>query len=64
MTDPNDTVEPVVTNYSEGSTSKGGLTKREHFALEFAKVLVSLDYDRALAESVRYADILNEKTET
>lgn len=35
-----------------------GLTKREYFALEFAKVFIQKDWERPITNGIEYADIL------
>jgi len=62
MTNPDDTAIPVATSYRQGTVANGGLTKREFFTLEFAKVFITSNYsDSPLSEAVRCADILIDK---
>lgn len=58
MTDPNQTVEPV-SLFENGTIAQiGGLTKREYFALEFAKELIKKEWASPVDHGVQYADIL------
>ena len=60
MTDPDKKVTPTVDSTWDGKDhSRGGMTLREHFALEFAKAFVRSDFtDAPLSDAVGYADAL------
>jgi hypothetical protein len=63
MTDPDKTITPTLDSSFDGNRkSVGGLTLREHFALEFAKAMIQSNYtDSIINESIRFADILIER---
>lgn len=62
MTDPNATVIPGTYSVDGHSGTMGGLTKREYFAFELAKIFIPLNYsDTPLTDAVKAADLLIEK---
>ena len=61
MTKDNDPIRPHVVDTGSQVFHDPGLTKREYFAFEFAKMFINLDWTNATENGVEYADLLIEK---